>query len=279
MVSQLAVDQIQKAWRDCGVTVPTAHVVLGSGYGEALETLPAGWAIRGRIKFGELDGLCPSTVVDHKGEYVWISNGSTVVSLQFGRLHGYEGHTPEEVTRTVMIPCLAGVKTFVLTNAAGGLTTNFTPGDAMIIRDHFNFTGNNPLMGPNPKGPDGKLIGARFPDMSKLYNLELGETLKRHIASLGVKVHDGNYCGVLGPSFETPIEVSIFGKLGLHAVGMSTVWEAISLGHAGATVAGISLISNLGTGLSQQTLDHESILKMCRKSAKAVVAGVLASLI
>lgn len=275
MVSQLAIDQISKSWKSAGLSTPIAHIVLGSGYGEALDSLPKGFSIQGRLKFGDVDGLCPATVVDHKGEYVWIQKDSKVISLQFGRLHGYEGHTPEEVTRTVMIPRLAGVETFVLTNAAGGLTTNYQPGDAMIIRDHFNFTGNNPLMGPNPKGPNGQLIGTRFPDMSQLYNLEIGKTLQQNITEQGVQVHEGNYVGVLGPSFETPIEVSIFGKLGLHAVGMSTVWEAIALGHSGAKVAGISLISNLGTGLSKQALAHESILATCRKSARAIVAGIL----
>jgi purine-nucleoside phosphorylase len=277
MVSQVAVDQIQSSWKKAGIQTPAAHIVLGSGYGEAVANLPKGWELRGSMKFGELDGLCPATVVDHKGEYLWISKGDTAVSLQLGRLHGYEGHTPEEVTRTVMIPRLAGVKTFILTNAAGGLTKRFLPGHAMIIKDHFNFTGSNPLLGPNPKGPDGKLIGTRFPDMSKLYNEELRDLVMRNVQAQGINVHEGNYLGVLGPSFETPIEVAVFGQLGLHAVGMSTVWEAIALGHSGATLAGISLISNLGTGLSEQALDHDTILKTCRVSAQAIVTGILSS--
>jgi purine-nucleoside phosphorylase len=192
-----------------------------------------------------------------------------------GRIHGYEGHPAPLVVQPVMVPRLAGVKNFVLTNAAGGLSAAHKPGDLMLIRDQVNLTGLNPLVGANPVGLDGRELGPRFPDMANLYNREFRKRLRRHCeAQPGLTVHDGVYLGLLGPSFETPAEIQLFSAWGLHAVGMSTVWEAIALGHSGARVGGMSLISNLGSGLGEGTLDHNTILETCRASAAAIVRGL-----
>src|SRR5262249_34664020 len=159
-----------------------------------------------------------------------------------------EGHEPSTVVQTVMVPRLSGVKSFVLTNAAGGLSLSMRPGDVMLIRDHVNLTGLNPLVGVNPQGLDGRPLGPRFPDLARLYDREWRARLLRICAAEGLGTHEGVYLGLLGPSFETPAEIQLFSSWGLHAVGMSTVWEAIALAHSGARVAGLSLVSNLGSG-------------------------------
>jgi purine-nucleoside phosphorylase len=217
-------------------------------------------------------------VVDHAGCYRFFRKGAHAISFQMGRLHGYEGHEPGAVVRTVMTPRLAGVKNFVLTNAAGGLSMAMKPGDVMVIRDHVNLTGLNPLVGVNPSGLDGKPLGPRFPDLAKLYDREWRTRLFQLCEKNGLGTHEGVYLGLLGPSFETPAEVQLFSSWGLHAVGMSTVWEAIALAHSGARLVGLSLISNLGSGLGAGTLDHETILETCRTSAAGIVDAIRASI-
>jgi len=251
---------------------PSLHVVLGSGFGAALDQIP--WEKIGDLSFTEVPGFPPSTVPDHAGKYRFYRNGQKVISFQMGRLHGYEGHTASLVARTVMAPRLAGVENFLLTNASGGLSREFKPGDVMLIRDHVNLTGKNPLLGENPKGEGGKEIGPRFPDMGNLYNAQWRSKLEKLLKAEGLRVHQGIYMGLLGPSFETPAEVQLYASWGMHAVGMSTVWEAIALKHSGAKVAGLSLISNMGAGMTDQTLDHLEILETCRASASRIMKGI-----
>jgi len=217
-------------------------------------------------------------LVDHAGAYRFFRHGSHSLCFQMGRIHGYEGHHPAEVTMPVMVPRLCGVKNFLLTNAAGGLSLAMRPGDVMVIRDHVNFTGLNPLVGPNPSGPTGKPIGPRFPDLSRLYDRDWRERLRALCAEAGLGVHEGVYLGLLGPSFETPAEVQLFASWNMQAVGMSTVWESIALAHSGARVAGISLISNLGSGIGAGTLNHETILETCRASASKIVQAIRLSI-
>jgi purine-nucleoside phosphorylase len=252
--------------------VPSYHVVLGSGYGTALESFP--WEKAGDLSFRDMPGFPPSTVQDHAGSYRFFRKGSHSICFQMGRIHGYEGHPASAVIQPVMVPRLAGVRNFVLTNAAGGLSAGYKPGDVMLIRDHVNLTGLNPLVGVNPTGPDGKEIGPRFPDLAKLYCRELRARMKKHLEGASFATHEGVYLGLLGPSFETPAEIQLFASWGLNAVGMSTVWEAIALAHSGARVGGISLISNLGAGMGEGTLDHGVILETCRASASHIVRGI-----
>ncbi|HEY8280593.1 MAG TPA: purine-nucleoside phosphorylase [Bdellovibrionota bacterium] len=258
------------------LAVPDYHVVLGSGYGTALEKFP--WEKVGDLSFADLPGFHASTVPDHAGCYRFYKKGKHVLCFQMGRLHGYEGHAPALVTQTVMVPRLAGVKNFVLTNAAGGLSLAMRPGDVMLIRDHVNLTGMNPLVGGNPKGLDGKELGPRFPDLARLYDREWRARLGTHFQNEDLGVHEGVYLGLLGPSFETPAEVQLFSSWGLHAVGMSTVWEAIALGHSGARVCGITLVSNMGAGLGEGPIDHLKVLETCRGSAAKIVNGLRACL-
>lgn len=267
-----SISKYQECLKRFGLAVPRWHVVLGSGFGLALDGFP--WELAGEISFAEFPDLHRSSVVDHSGTYRFYRRGNDVLSFQLGRLHGYEGHTPAEVVRTVMIPRLAGVGEFLLTNASGGLDKSFAPGNVMVIRDHVNLTGKNPLVGPNPRAADGTELGPRFPDLGNLYDPAWSAALAAECLAVGLEVKEGTYLGLLGPSFETPAEVRLFASWGLHAVGMSTVWEAIALRHSGAKVAGLSLISNLAAGLSNQTLDHHAILATSRASASRVLAGI-----
>ncbi|MGZ3732048.1 MAG: purine-nucleoside phosphorylase [Bdellovibrionota bacterium] len=271
-----AVSVFQEFLARHSLAVPYAHIVLGSGYGAALDQFS--WERVGDLPFTSLPGFHSSTVADHAGCYRFFRKGPHVLSFQMGRIHGYEGHSPATVTLPVMVPRLAGVKNFVLTNAAGGLSMAMRPGDVMLIRDHVNLTGLNPLVGQNPAGLDGIPLGPRFPDLARLYDRDWRARLTRLCAAEGLGVHEGVYLGLLGPSFESPAEVQLFASWGLQAVGMSTVWEAIALCHAGARVAGLSLVSNLGSGLGAGTLDHDTILETCRASAAKIVNALRASI-
>ncbi len=271
-----ALSAYKKFLQERSLPVPSYHVVLGSGYGAALSNFS--WEHAGDLSFRELSGFPISTVQDHAGSYRFFRKGKHSLSFQMGRIHGYEGHSAALVIQPVMVPRLAGVKNFVLTNAAGGLAKEHKPGDVMLIRDHVNLTGMNPLVGKNPVGLDGKDLGPRFPDMANLYDREFRVKMRRHCTAEALGVHEGVYLGLLGPSFETPAEVQLFSSWGLHAVGMSTVWEAIALAHSGAKVGGLSLISNLGAGLGEGILDHDTILETCRVSASRIVRALASTI-
>ncbi len=278
MVNQESLSTYQAFLKQKKIVLPELHVVLGSGFGTALGSLSKVWEPLADCSFADIPGLPVSTVPDHAGKLRFFRHAPTgkVICFQMGRIHGYEGHEAAVVARTVMIPRLAGVKNFLLTNAAGGLSHSYRPGDVMLLRDHVNLTGQNPLTGKNPTEPSGKEIGPRFPDLCGLYDRAWRERLGRHAAAQGLRVQEGTYLGISGPSFETPAEVALFASWNLQAVGMSTVWEAIALKHSGARVAGMSLISNLGAGMSEQHLDHNTILETCRNSAARIVAAVAA---
>ena len=277
MIQKNSVLEYQQILKKLGAEIPTAHIVLGSGFGAALDSLPAkSWEAVGEISFSQIPGISQSTVQDHVGKYRLYRHLSTkkIVQFQMGRLHGYEGHDPRQVVQPVMIPRVAGVENFILTNAAGGLDRAMNPGDVMLIEDHVNLTGKNPLIGENPKDHTGKELGLRFPDMGHCYRPEWRARLQTHLEAEKVAVHKGIYLGLLGPTFETHAEVRLYSSWGMKAVGMSTVWETISLHHSGAKLAGISLISNLGAGLSNVALNHNDILDTCRISAAQIMRGL-----
>ncbi len=279
MNANLGADAFQKIYQKLSISTPSLHVVLGSGFGAAVDSAPAPrpWIEKGSASFKELPGLHGASAPGHKGVFRFFENSLTKKSLclQVGRIHGYEGHTPQEVVGPVMSARLAGVPRFILTNAAGGIDPSFGVGDAMLLSDHFNLTGNNPLAGPNPVGKDGKPYGPRFPDLSATYSKKMYEKFRPALAKNGLTVREGVYLGLLGPSYETPSEVAVFGRWGMHAVGMSTVWEAIALKHAGAEVGGLSLISNPACGVGGVVvLDHEDVLKACEKSARKIIDAI-----
>jgi len=276
--------KIDQRLKSFGVSRPMFHVVLGSGFKDALqEGIPSAFAIKGEIFFSEVPGLHPSTAPGHAGKYVVVQHtesGSTGI-LQVGRLHGYEGLEPREIVRTVMNTRELGTENYFITNAAGGLDPAHRPGDVMMILDQINFTGKNPLYGPNPTRANGEPWGPRFQDVTSLFNREKNQELKKSFQKQKLKVHEGVYIGVLGPVFETPAEIQFYIQAGAQAVGMSTVWETIALKHSGAQVNALSLISNLGAGIERGSdgiaveLDHFSILDACKSSSIGILKGIL----
>lgn len=268
-------------------TPPSAHVVLGSGFGAALEQILSeasfgAWKKTCECGFEKIQGLRRSTVEGHSGKFVVLKNAKGHhVLLQVGRLHGYEGYTPRDVVAPLMISRAAGTPKFILTNSSGSLDPLFSPGDVMIIEDHVNLTGQNPLAGENPVNPvTGAPFGPRFPDLGKLYDKEFNHSLRESCKKQGLTTRKGVYLGVPGPSFETPAEVRLFSSWGMSAVGMSTVWEAIALAHSGATVGALALISNAGCGLKgpNKPLDHHEILLTSKAAAVKILSAVLDTL-
>lgn len=264
--------------------IPEFHFVLGSGYGEALHSLKQdpnfidSWKEVFTLDFSEVPGLCATSVEGHGGAYYYFQNIKTQVSIciQVGRLHGYEGLDPKLVVKTVTGPAMAGTKKFILTNAAGALTEKFSVGSVMLINDHVNLTGQNPLYGPNPVNAEGKALGPRFLDLSSAYNKNLSTAIKASLLKEDLEVNSGVYLGLSGPSFETPAEVRLFASWNLQAVGMSTVWETIALNHLGVDVAGLSLISNLGCGLGEgEALDHNLVIAASKKSALKILRALV----
>jgi purine-nucleoside phosphorylase len=267
--------------RRLGIPVPRLHVVLGSGIGSSLvdEWIPSGWKDLGSIPFSSVPAVSSATAPGHPGLYRFFQEkrSKEVLCLQVGRLHGYEGLSASDVALSAMIPRLAGTPDFILTNAAGGLKLEWSVGSVMMIRDHVNLTGQNPLIGPVYQKPDGSPIGPRFPDFSNAWERRFTESLRKELAATELETHEGVYLGILGPNFETPAEVRLFSQWGMGAVGMSTVWEAIALVHSGARVAGFSLVSNLGCGLNPGvTLDHFEILEASKAAAKKITSALFA---
>ena len=244
---------------------PEIGLILGSGLGGLGDGIgkidgpadsrdPAGPCV---IPYGELPHFPRSTAPGHRGNLIIgrapYSGGKTVFCMQ-GRFHYYEGYSMAEVTYPVRVMAALGIRTLILTNACGGLDPSFSPGDLMLVTDHINFTGNNPLIGPNAED-----FGPRFPDMSRIYTPELGALAKRSAAALGIPLREGVYLGYSGPSFETPAEIRLFRSFGAGAVGMSTVPEAIVARHCGMRVLALSCVTNLGAGMVDQPLSAEEV--------------------
>ena len=231
---------------------PAIGLVLGSGLGDFADTLEN--AVR--VPFADIPNFPQPTVEGHSGAFVFgTKQGKNVVALQ-GRLHYYEGFTQQEITLPVRVLAALGVKTLLLTNAAGGVNLNFKPGDLMLISDHINYSGSNPLIGPNLEK-----FGPRFPDMSDLYTASLRATIKEKAAEAGIALQEGVYAMYSGPSYETPAEIRMFRTMGADAVGMSTAPEAIVAGHSGLQVIGISCITNMAAGVLPVKLNHAEVVE------------------
>ncbi|MCC7537966.1 MAG: purine-nucleoside phosphorylase [Deltaproteobacteria bacterium] len=236
--------------------VPRVAVVLGSGLGAFAGSLGDAAA----IDYGELPGMPRSTIVGHAGRLVIGRAGDVPCVVMQGRVHLYEGHDANVVVHGVRLMRLLGAEVAVVTNAAGGLSPAMSPGDVMVIRDHLNLTGRNPLTGPNLDG-----LGPRFPDMTAVYDARLSAIARAQGEALGLRVHEGVYAALLGPSYETPAEIRMLATLGASAVGMSTALEAIALRHAGARVVGLSCVTNLAAGLSPTELTHAEVEETARR--------------
>jgi purine-nucleoside phosphorylase len=227
---------------------PTIGLVLGSGLGEFANTLED--AVR--IPFGEIPHFPVSTAPGHVGALVIGRKCSQTILVMQGRVHFYEGHSMEAVTFPIRVMAKLGVKNLVLTNSSGGTDPNVAPGSLMLISDHINFSGTNPLMGPNLDE-----FGPRFPDISDLYTKALRMAVKEKAAAAGIHLEEGVYMMFIGPNYETPAEVRMARILGADAVGMSTAPEALIAGHCGMRILGISCITCHAAGGSDKILSHE----------------------
>ena len=229
---------------------PVVGVVLGSGLGAWADGLGSAT----RIPYADVPHMARSTVVGHAGNLVLgQADGVRVACLQ-GRVHLYEGHEPERVVFGVRLLARLGCRAVILTNAAGGLDPAATPGDLMLVTDHLNLMGKNPLSGPNEGA-----LGPRFPDLTQAYDRELSALAREAAREIGLPLREGVYAGLLGPTYETPAEIRMLRALGADAVGMSTVPEVIALRHMGVRAAAVSCITNLAAGLSKTLLDHSEV--------------------
>lgn len=235
---------------------PEVGLILGSGLGVLAEEIENPII----IPYHDIPEFPVSTVEGHAGQLViGHLGGKKVVAMQ-GRFHYYEGYSMEKVTFPVRVMKLLGVEQLIVTNAAGSVNESYVPGDLMIITDHINLMGNNPLIGMNEER-----FGPRFPDMSEAYNKELRAKAKKVATKIGLDVKEGVYIGNTGPTYETPAEVRMARTLGGDAVGMSTVPEVIVARHSGMKVLGISCLTNMAAGILDQPLSHVEVIETTEK--------------
>lgn len=230
--------------------VPKAAIVLGSGLGDYAEAVKVEY----ELPYGEIEGFPVSTVPGHAGKFIFGFIDDIPVVCMKGRVHYYEGYPVSDVVLPTRLMKLMGAQILFLTNAAGGVNTSFHAGDLMLIRDHISVFAPNPLIGANIDE-----LGVRFPDMSTIYDRKLQQLIRGTARENGIYLQEGVYAQLTGPSFESPAEIRMMRTLGCDAVGMSTVVEAIAANHMGMKVCGISCISNLAAGMTDNPLTHEEV--------------------
>jgi len=245
---------------------PQVGVVLGSGLGAFADGLTDVTV----IPYGELPHFPTSSVVGHKGELVLGKIEGVSCAVMSGRVHYYEGYEMQRVTFPTRVLAGLGLDKLVITNAAGSINPYYEPGDLMVIVDHLNLTGDNPLRGDNDDR-----FGPRFPDMSTTYCKSGRQAFHQAANKIGVSLHEGVYAGLAGPSYETPAEIRMLRVCGADAVGMSTVAEVITAGHNGLSVAGLSVITNYAAGLSGKALSHDEV-KEVASQVRTVLCDLLA---
>lgn len=255
-------DYIEKVKESCSYLeqrigrTPEVAVVLGSGLGSLADEVED----KIIIKYSDIPNFPLSTVAGHAGQFVYGTLEGKTVIMMHGRFHFYEGYDMKTVTFAVRVLSLFGIKKLIVTNAAGGVNTSFKPGDLMIIKDHINFAGTNPLIGRNLDE-----FGPRFPDMSEAYDKELISLSLKTAAENNIDVVSGVYFMMTGPSYESPAEIRMIRTLGGDAVGMSTVPEVIVAKHCGMKVLGISCITNMACGILDKPLNHEEVIETSNK--------------
>jgi len=248
---------------------PEIGLIMGSGLGVLGDHIENATV----IAYEDIPHFPISTVEGHAGELLIGSLSGRSVVLMRGRFHMYEGYGPELTAFPVRVMKALGAKSLLVTNAAGGINLDFASGNLMLISDHLNLTGKNPLIGPNDNE-----LGVRFPDMSEAYSKRLRGIAKEIAASQGIEVQEGVYAGLLGPTYETPAEIRMLRTLGADAVGMSTVAEVIAARHSGIEVVGISCISNMAAGILDQPLSHEEVMETTER-VKSQFLGLVTALI
>lgn len=231
---------------------PEIGLILGSGLGILGDKAEN----RNLIDYADIPNFPVSTVEGHMGRFVFGEISNKKVAIMQGRFHFYEGYSMKEVVFPIWVMRSLGIKKLIVTNAAGGINTDFSPGDLMLITDHINFMGNNPLIGPNID-----CMGVRFPDMSHAYSSRMKDLIVKICKELNIPIKQGVYASMTGPAYETPAEIRMLRILGADAVGMSTVPEVIAANHAGMEVVGISCITNMAAGVLNKPLNHEEVIK------------------
>lgn len=246
-------------------------LILGSGLSDSITPENAE-----TIGYGEIPDFPLSTAAGQKSEWVCGTLGGRRVCMMRGRFHYYEGWSAEDIILPIRVMKLLGVKTLIVTNAAGGVNTSFAPGDLMLITDHINYSGINPLIGPNDDD-----FGTRFPDLSRAYTPALRELADRTAEQLGIGLKHGVYMWFSGPTYETPAEIRMARLLGADAVGMSTVPEVIAAAHCGMQVLGITCITNMAAGILDQPLSHREVIETgerVRNSFAALIRAITAQI-
>jgi len=251
--------------RDHGANTPKVGLILGSGLSDVVDQLLPAETGRIAISYGEIDGFGATSVTGHRGTmYV-----TPDVAVMAGRFHFYEGKPIDDVVLPVAMLCALGIRTLIVTNAAGGVSPDYRPGDLVLIRDHINLMGTNPLIGPKDPGS-----AARFPDMTEAYS----SALRGVAREIDVNLKEGVYVAFTGPTYETPAEIGMAATIGGDLVGMSTVPEVIVARSYGVEVLGISTVTNLAAGLSGDVLDHSEVVEVGR-SIQGRMTALLSGLI
>ncbi|MCI6581751.1 MAG: purine-nucleoside phosphorylase [Oscillospiraceae bacterium] len=251
---------------------PEVGLVLGSGLGDFAETIKT----EATVEYKDIEGFPVSTVKGHKGRFVFGYSGDIPVVIMQGRVHYYEGYSMSDVVLPVRLMGLIGAKKIILTNAAGGINPKFSAGDLMIITDHITTGVPSPLIGPNIEE-----LGTRFPDMSEVYSRRMTDIIRKSAAECGIAPKEGVYVQFTGPNYETPAEIRMASRWGGDAVGMSTACEAMAARHMGLEVCGISCITNMAAGISQNMLNHKEVQETADKVSgrfKALISKVISEI-
>jgi len=263
------IDEAVRFIRERSKVQPEVGVILGSGLGDVVDAIDVDVA----IPYGEIPGAKASTVLGHQGRMIFgRASGRRVVAMQ-GRVHYYEGYEMNEVMFLSRVIGRLGINQLIVTNAAGGVNTSYIAGDLMLISDHINLMGINPLRGPNVEA-----LGVRFPDMTEAYPESLRAIARGVAKDIGIDVKEGVYLALSGPTYETPAEIRALRVLGADAVGMSTVPEVIAMSHMNIPVLGISCITNMAAGILKQKLTHQEVIDTTMRVQKQftdLVLGVL----
>lgn len=238
--------------------VPEVAIVLGSGLGDYADDIQ----VECEISYSDIEDFPVSTVPGHAGRFIFGYVGQIPVVCMKGRVHYYEGYPISDVVLPTRLMRLMGAKTLFLTNASGGINPAFKAGDLMLITDHISVYAPNPLMGANLDE-----LGVRFPDMSHIYDEDLQEIIRNTATELDIPLQEGVYIQFTGPSYESPAEVRLAGKLGADAVGMSTAVEAIAANHMGMRICGISCVCNMAAGISKSPLNHEEVQQAANEAS------------